>query len=525
MARDQFGSAKVAGLNADFARSLNGASSRSRVGLQSQENSVLGVDGIFFRTLDDSEPLVGDVDDRSKRLDDGAEETDESHSDDDKRLERTAEEPSGPSDAESQIPIATSDQGAIGDADAAATSELTALLTRQPLTIETLNSVILLGGQSPRFSLVAPDQRPGAKLLKPASEAAGGQSTRLVTEVARSRELAASVPEPHSKKEPSTLPLHGARPESSQPRERGDLPRETKPQAREPSDGVSSIARPLLVPREASQSATAQIAPVVVASGSAPRSPASSESRTSSTAAGAIGSANKLLERLDPSASARAATPALKADGDFERQLALQLQRGVTEALRSPGGTLTLRLQPAHLGQLRVQVKIDADQNLRARFEVASAKTRSALNGSLDELVAALGEKGVRVEDIAVTLRPQLPDRDLGLPPVGPETDVAGSVPTSASEAQGMPKDAGPAFANGFDQSVGAESGGAHSENSSQRGSSQDAASAGSAAAYDISTPPAEPALDLFPIGQPVGLIGSVLHVAPDGRVRVDATA
>lgn len=530
VARGKAGSAKVAALNADFARSLNGAASRSRVSTSISERSGFGVSSAVLPDSQDSTERLLNAGDRPRRVDDRDNASDASQTDQDKRTESASEDKGDATEPGAQ---STADQsGSSVAAGTPVTVDPGKLLTRQPLTIETLNSVILLGGQSPRFSLIAPDQHPEAALTRPASEGVAVPPNRAATESTRLNEPKGPGAEVSNRREaPPQLSSEEGSPEpAALPMQRGKN-QENKADARGVPDVGAPAARPSTVLREGTANIATHAAPIVVAGASSARPAPSTDSRGGTTSAGSISgtSTSKLLERLDPSANARATVPTQKADQDFERQLALQLQRGVTEALRSPSGTLTLRLQPAHLGQLRVQVKIDADQNLRARFEVASAKTRAALSGSIDELVSALAEKGVRVEDIAVTLRPRLPDRDLGLPPLRQEPDDAKPSSALPDNAQGLPKDAGPSFAEHAGQAVGAESGGAHSDQSSQRRSSQDAAHAGSAAANDISTPPAEPALDLFPIGtaigQSVGLIGSVLHIAHDGRVRVDATA
>lgn len=216
---------------------------------------------------------------------------------------------------------------------------------------------------------------------------------------------------------------------------------------------------------------------------------------------------------IEPTHASRAA-PETDARA-FERQIAVQLQRGVDEALRSPGQTLTLRLQPANLGQVRIQVKIDADQSLRAKFEVASAKTRSAMNGSMDELVRALEDKGLRVDDISVTLRPRLPERDLGLPPVLPEPVL--------KDAQSLPEASGLGFAEETGAFAQTDTGGARSDHSDRP--PQDAGPWSATDSIIISPSPAEPALEHIPIGSMTGLIGSILHVAGEGRVRIDALA
>lgn len=525
IARGKVGSAKVAALNADFARSLSGAASRARVSTFVAEQSGSGLASDLLPSREDPTEQLRDTADRPKRVGDPDTTSAREQADEDVRNERTSE------DAEAAEKATVTQSGlSIAGATTVAADPGT-LLTRQPLTIETLNSVILLGGQSPRFSLVAPDQRPGAELTKPASEGVPEQAHRDAAGVSRPREPSGSGTDAHTHREsPSSLPKDDASSEHAHVPAQSSSSRENKAEVRSSSDNSAAVNRPSTAPRKTNANISVHAAPIVVAGAATTRPTPSTDSRGAAPSGSISGSStSKFLERLDPSSSTRATAPAQKTDQDFERQLALQLQRGVTEALRSPGGTLTLRLQPAHLGQLRVQVKIDADQNLRARFEVASAKTRAALSGSMAELVSALSDKGVHVEDIAVTLRPRLPDRDLGLPPL--RTEREDGMPTSAppDDAQVLPSDAGPSFARDPEQAVGAESGGAHSDQSSQRRSSQDAGLVGAAAVNDISTPPAEPALDLFPIdasiGQTVGIIGSVLHVAQDGRVRVDATA
>jgi len=75
--------------------------------------------------------------------------------------------------------------------------------------------------------------------------------------------------------------------------------------------------------------------------------------------------------------------------------------------LKQGGGTAVLRLQPEHLGQLRIEVTIEADR-VSARMEASSDAARELLMDSKETLRSALEARGLSVERIEVeTVRRQ----------------------------------------------------------------------------------------------------------------------
>ncbi|MEO0483594.1 MAG: flagellar hook-length control protein FliK [Planctomycetota bacterium] len=77
-----------------------------------------------------------------------------------------------------------------------------------------------------------------------------------------------------------------------------------------------------------------------------------------------------------------------------------QVARGMTGLLKN-GGTMTLKLTPHELGELRVQVEL-REGVVSARFRAEQASARELLNGHLDTLRSALEARGVRVDRLEV---------------------------------------------------------------------------------------------------------------------------
>lgn len=219
-----------------------------------------------------------------------------------------------------------------------------------------------------------------------------------------------------------------------------------------------------------------------------------------------------------PDAQGATSQPVPGGASEFQRAMQAQVERGIERAAYqaaasgawagSEGGTgaVTLRLNPANLGMLRVHLRMDSASGggVRARFEASSAKTRGILGDSIGSLRTALEDRGLRVDEVTVGEIARLPERDWGLPPVQGREDH------SADFAQ----DSGAGFAgNGgqgaFNQNVLGSTGGAGSGSSAEIGGVH----AGESAAVG----PGEQSAMLS------GSFGSPLRVGADGRIRVDA--
>ncbi|MBL4591894.1 MAG: flagellar hook-length control protein FliK [Phycisphaerales bacterium] len=81
-----------------------------------------------------------------------------------------------------------------------------------------------------------------------------------------------------------------------------------------------------------------------------------------------------------------------------------QVQRGLASILRTSGGSMTLRLSPGHLGDLKIRVSTE-DGAVRVRFETESAGARDAIEQGLKGLREQLEAKGVRVQELNVDHR------------------------------------------------------------------------------------------------------------------------
>ena len=95
--------------------------------------------------------------------------------------------------------------------------------------------------------------------------------------------------------------------------------------------------------------------------------------------------------------------------------LTAQLARGLSAAAAQSHSTgkpveITLRLQPASLGHVKVRIAFDrtgrtgAGGGLSARFEVASPEARRAVNDSLADLRTALDARGINIDNLDVKL-------------------------------------------------------------------------------------------------------------------------
>lgn len=90
-----------------------------------------------------------------------------------------------------------------------------------------------------------------------------------------------------------------------------------------------------------------------------------------------------------------------------------QVSRGMAAVLAQRGGTVALRLQPAALGELRVQLDWERG-SVSVRFVAASEKARGLLEETLPGLRASLEARGLEVVRVAVE-SPGAPKADAGM--------------------------------------------------------------------------------------------------------------
>jgi flagellar hook-length control protein FliK len=167
-------------------------------------------------------------------------------------------------------------------------------------------------------------------------------------------------------------------------------------------------------------------------SGNAPNVPAAIK------AAAALDKAARALGK-QPTAAARLAPN--------EEKIAAQAARGLAAALRQGGGSVTLRLQPDALGELKVKLDLTGTK-VAASFEVGSDQARKLLDTTLTTLRSALEARGLQVDrlEIRVTDRPgHAPQtQDAGHPFGGADHGGAGG------GDRGMPERDAPGHGAGF---------------------------------------------------------------------------
>lgn len=85
------------------------------------------------------------------------------------------------------------------------------------------------------------------------------------------------------------------------------------------------------------------------------------------------------------------------------RAVEAQITRGLSAAVRQNGGSLTIRLNPPMLGNVKIHMQLEAGV-VGARIEAVTAQAHGLLKGQVESLRAALESKGLQVERLTVQL-------------------------------------------------------------------------------------------------------------------------
>ena len=93
-----------------------------------------------------------------------------------------------------------------------------------------------------------------------------------------------------------------------------------------------------------------------------------------------------------------------------QHKVLMQVGRGLAAALRREGGVVTLRLEPAALGKLKIRLDLNQGR-VSATFRVENETARQLLQSSLDTLRSSLEMRGLSVERLHVDLRESLAQR------------------------------------------------------------------------------------------------------------------
>lgn len=81
-----------------------------------------------------------------------------------------------------------------------------------------------------------------------------------------------------------------------------------------------------------------------------------------------------------------------------------QVQRGLAQVLRQGGGTLTLRMTPNDLGEVKVELRLSHGR-VEGVIEASTPVARDLLRRELDQLASSLERRGVTVDRLDVRLR------------------------------------------------------------------------------------------------------------------------
>lgn len=283
-----------------------------------------------------------------------------------------------------------------------------------PVTAQILTELALQGQAVGRFALVSPKFKPGAVTQGLADQAARPASVPASPNTDQPRSAAAERPpsapvQPSIQPSPSpistTTPVHAAVTASIDPAGRAATPK---------ADALSDSS-----PRAAGRAADA---PSAQPQGQARQDNSSRQDQPGRQSEASLRGLDAMLNR--PAAKARAS--AGTADPAATRALSAQLERGVSAALNSRDGVVTLRLSPEQLGPLKVRVSVEKGA-VTAAFEASSPQARKAVEQSIGTLKDALAAKGLVVDRIEVTLAQPLPQRELGLPsPTPPSVEQPG---------------------------------------------------------------------------------------------------
>lgn len=299
----------------------------------------------------------------------------------------------------------------------------------QPVTIHTLNEQLLrglVGTSRPISASVPSDVRPEQSAPShPADPTQGGADdrvrddasspTRVINhdEVGGSPAPAAPMPDAHD-------PADTGR---SRPNALGDAATQSPTEPRRGEHAAVADAR-TAGPSSIAASTQGAAASARVGERASPASESRPVADRAAVAAAAgrpvaaSGSAGRQASADGRQASASSTHAASTNDGEPASPITAQLARGLSAAIarvRTTGAggegladrthELTLRLQPASLGRVRIHVAFNAaDGKVSARFEVGSRGTRAQVAESLEELRSSLQQRGLSIERMDVTI-------------------------------------------------------------------------------------------------------------------------
>lgn len=95
----------------------------------------------------------------------------------------------------------------------------------------------------------------------------------------------------------------------------------------------------------------------------------------------------------------------LTTQDDVDSSNVSRISRALQNAIQQKGGTITIRMMPPELGQVRVDIVMDGGK-VTANFQTESESIQNLMSRELGQLRTALEKQGLTVERLEVTQRP-----------------------------------------------------------------------------------------------------------------------
>jgi len=144
------------------------------------------------------------------------------------------------------------------------------------------------------------------------------------------------------------------------------------------------------------------------------RTEAVRSSETAHARSGQSGNEPFPLPKLDPSISAdrpsgqpHGERSAISARPEQEAAVSQSVKRGMSAVLRQGGGSLTMKLSPATLGDIRIEMTMQSGR-VAVQFDVGSLAAYEAIKGQIGELRHSLEQRGMTVERVEAHISPAL---------------------------------------------------------------------------------------------------------------------
>jgi flagellar hook-length control protein FliK len=117
--------------------------------------------------------------------------------------------------------------------------------------------------------------------------------------------------------------------------------------------------------------------------------------------AGLAGGRHGILGTVRPGRAALTISAGIE-PGESREKVQAQIARGLVAALKQKGGVMTLRLNPEHLGSIKIDLTIEAGR-VSAFFDAETDAARRILRDSVDDLRRSIEQTGLSAQRIEVS--------------------------------------------------------------------------------------------------------------------------